>query len=629
MPGRALLSYASSNHALAELPINAQKPIIQFRQPCDELKPLVPYLSILSQPPWLLRLHGDGVARQVLGNHVRAGEDYVLAASSPLAPEPSHALSLCPVTCRTRGVALYALHVPETASPAFIQSLQPLSLGYALRARVRPFGLVPRWDEATGCSVWLVDEEVLLQLSADFHVSEFVVSVNGTDRTHLPVLNAQEAMVSLGMLAPGRHSVEITATVKKNEIGGDALRFVSPETIALEVRAPVPWRSDPSARAGIRAVLQPSDASFDDLLEKRATLALHGPDGRTATVEARFYDVAGHVTAASEIGRLPLPSKDEEVTAIVERLSKEPLSEKIQAAPRIDLAFAVEELGVAAVSFPHKVAPLRWKLTHTNHHHAIRLVDEAGGATNIGVNRYDMTVPDQRIEVPTELSLKGVAVAAPGSLYVARLDGRVYAAFASVPPRGRVTDFSALIPPATLTGPAGSARNILRFLAILRLWRLGRPLGALAVLRKNAILEVIATRIEQLACGARWAEKARQYRRNGGRLQELQSVVGGSPGFASRMRTTEWTWHTDPAHARAEFFGIARTYRVCLDRALCDLALRLAFHPTSIRLNDPAQGAREFGELGKLPILLRGAYFAKMNSDIQAKPSDDPTGGSP
>jgi hypothetical protein len=629
MPGRALLSYARSTHALANLPANAKEPIIRFQRPCDELKPLLPYLSILTQPPWLLRLHGDGVARQVLGNHVRTGEDYILASSTPLPAGPSHALSLRPVACRTGGVVLYALHVPETASPAFIRSLQSLSLGYALRARVRPFGLVPRWDEAAGCSVWLVDEEVLLYLAADFHVSEFVVSINGAGRTHLPVTDEQETLVSLGLFAPGRYSVEITATAKKNESGANALRFVSPEMIALEVRAPVPWRSDPNARAGLRAVLQPSGASFDDLLAKRASLALHGPDGRTATVEARLYDVAGHVSTASAIGRLPLPSKDREVTVIVEMLSKEPLSERIQSAPRIDLAFAVEELGVAVVSFAHKVAPLRWKLAHASNDHIIRLVDEAGGATNISVNRYDITVPDQRIDVPTELCLKGVAVNAPGSLFVARFEDRVYAAFASVPPRGRVMDFSMLIPSATLSGPAESARNILRFLAILRLWRLGRPLGTLAVLRKNAILELIGTRIEQLACGARWAEKAHNYRRNGGRLDELQSDVGGSPGFASRMRTTEWTWHGDNAHARADFFRIAKTYGVCLGRGLCDLALRLAFDPTSIRLNDPAQGAREFEELGKLPILLRGAYFAKMTSDLQCKLSNDSTRSSP
>jgi hypothetical protein len=236
-----------------------------------------------------------------------------------------------------------------------------------------------------------------------------------------------------------------------------------------------------------------------------------------------------------------------------------------------------------------------------------------------------MPVPDRRIEVALAVCTQGVSVNPPGSLFVARYDGKMYAAFASVSPRGNLTDFSQLVPHAALEVPGESSRNILRLLAILRIWRIGRPLGALAAIRKRAVLEVIETNIEQLACGKRWAEKTQRYRKEGGRLGDLQGEVGGSPGFASRMRTTEWDWNSDAAHTRAEFFRLANTYGVCLDRGICDLALRLAFHPASIRLNDPKQGARDFDELGKLPILARGAYFAKLTSDLRFQSSDNAT----
>jgi hypothetical protein len=352
---------------------------------------------------------------------------------------------------------------------------------------------------------------------------------------------------------------------------------------------------------------------------------LHGPDGRTATIEARLYDVSGHVSNATEIGRLEVPSTDGAVARLVERLSKEPLSEKIQSAPRVDLAFLVDELGVATVSFPHKVAPIRWKLTAGPTGSTIRLVDETGGAANVAVSRYDMGIPDRRIEVDLSVCTQGVAVSPPGSLFVASYNTKMYAAIASVPPQGKLSDFSQLIPPTMLNTPGASSRDILRLLAILRIWRLGRPLGTLASIRKRSVLEIIETRTEQLACGTRWAEKTRYYRKNGGRLEDLQTEVGGSPGFASRMRTTEWTWHSDSAHARAEFFRVANTYGVCINRGLCDLALRLAFHPSSIPLNDPNQGARIFEELGKLQILARGAYLAKLISDLRFQESHAPT----
>jgi hypothetical protein len=621
MLGQGLFSYANHNHALTALPGNLNEPIISFREATDQINRIKPYLQIISRPPWLLRIHSDGIARQVLGNHVRVGEEYIVAASAPVAPEVVRSLSLRSTSSRTQGAELYILQVPHAVSPAYVQALQSISFGYSLRARVKPVGLVPRWDEASGCSVWLVNEEIILNLSADFSVTEFLLSINGQARTHLPMTDRQNALVSLGQLPPGRYSVEITATAKKNGDVSNALRNVAPETIVLEVRVPTPWRNDLTARTGLRTVLEPPDASFDDLIEKRASLALHGPDGRTAVIEARLYDVSGNITNSTEIGRSDVPSNDNAVARAVERLSQEPLSERIQSAARVELAFLVDELGAAAVSFPHKVVPLRWKLTSNNAGRIMRLVDETDAGANISVSRYDMVVPDHRLDAALNVCTQGFTVSPPGTLFVARLDGKMYAAFASVAPQGGLADFSQLVPPIALEAPGDTTRSILRLLAVLRIWRVGRPLGALAAIRKRAVLNLIETRIEQLACGPRWSVKAQRYRKNGGRLEDLQGEVGGSPGFASRMRTTEWAWHSDPATARAEFFRLASTYGVCTDRDLCDLALRLAFHPNSIKLSDPTEGTRHFEELGKLPILARGAYLAKLTSDLRFEQS--------
>jgi hypothetical protein len=337
--------------------------------------------------------------------------------------------------------------------------------------------------------------------------------------------------------------------------------------------------------------------------------------------------MSGHVFDTTEIGRLKLPTKDTLMVHVIEKLANEPLSEKIQSAPRVELAFVVDELGAATFSFQHKVPPLRWKLAHIDARYIMRLVDEAGVAANISISRYDMTIPDERKDISPESCVLGVAVDPPGSLFVARHEGRFYAAFASVPPRERLTAFSDLAAKISLSVPGDSSRNIMRLLAILRLWRRGQPLGAVAAFRRAKVLSVFEDQIERLACGARWVDKAQRYRAdNALRLEDLQGEVGGSPGFASRMRTTNWTWHSDNALAKAEFFRLAKTYDVCEDKTICELALRLAFHPASIRLNDPKKGAHDFEQLGAKGNLARGAYFAKLTSDLRFRQSHEEKG---
>ncbi|MBR0749138.1 hypothetical protein JQ582_34940 [Bradyrhizobium japonicum] len=617
MPGRALLSYSNASHALTALPAPLNEPVIRFRDTDEGIRPLVAHLTIQARPPWLLRVHDDGVARQVLGNHIRAGAEYILAADAEIDPDVAGALSLVEQLSHTSGIKFYHMAVPSVVPPTFIAAAQELSLGYALRAHVQAFGLTPRWDDASGCSVWLANEDILLRLSADFPVVEFSVSVDGGGAMQLPVHGAEGILISLGALELGRHRVVIATTAKPFAQHAASAKSIVPETIFVEVRPPTPWQRDATKRSGLRVVVEPNDASLDDLIEKRAFLTLHGPEGRTASAEAHVYDVAGHISSTSELGRLTLPSQDGAVARLIEKLSREPLSERIQSAPRVALSFVVDEMGAATAAFPHAVAPLRWKLTAKDGLATMRLVDEAGVAAGVTVNRFDMTAPDKRIDVSTESCLHGVAVSSPGSLFVARYDNKIYSAFASVPPKERLATLADLGTKIALASPGENTRGILRLLAMLRYWRRARPHGALAVIRKANVVSLFELQIERLACGAKWIEKTKQCREAGGQLEELQREVGGSPGFASRMRTTQWTWHSDIDKAHSEFFRIAKTYGVCTDRKICDLALRLAFRPVSIRLTDPKEGAHNFEFLGANPVLARGAYFAKMTSDLR------------
>src|SRR5262249_41712752 len=65
MPGRALRSYSDSIHWLTRMPSSLGNSIIEFQNTNDGLRRLTEQFKILSRPPWLLRIHADGIARQV------------------------------------------------------------------------------------------------------------------------------------------------------------------------------------------------------------------------------------------------------------------------------------------------------------------------------------------------------------------------------------------------------------------------------------------------------------------------------------------------------------------------------------------------------------------------------------
>lgn len=611
MPGRVLLSYSGRDHPLGTLPNPITEPIITFKKTGGEIGRLADELKIETHPPWLLRLHEDGIARQVMGNHIRTGERYLLATTGTVPLDVVAALELRQKESRTSEISLYGMDAPDVVSAKFTEALDKLQFGYALRARVDPVGLVPRWEASSGSSVWLPHEEVLLRMSAGFAATEFFVNVNGEERTRIPVHDCKDAIVSLGMLPIGRHVVEI-GTIAANK------RPVTPELILIDVRAPIPWQQGILAQAGFRVVLEPAHASIEELIAKRASLSIHGPAERVATVEARLFDPNGHITERCDLGKVPLPTSD--LNRLIAKLSIEPLSEKIQSAPRVDLAFAVEELGTGSITFTRVVAPLRWKLEGHGLARQMRLVDEAGTAQDISIDRFDLTTPDRRVALEAKEALAGFPVMAPGAVFVARYASRRYAAIASVPARDRLTALSELGVTCALSISGASSRHIVRLLHLHRLWRGARALGPLAAIRKAKVLDIIDLQIARLACGHQWADRAHECREGKPKLLDgLQREVGGSPGFASRMRTTSWSWLADSSSACAEFRRLAGIYQISSDGELCDLALRLAFHASGIRLDDPKKGADEFEKLGSLPSLAKGAFLAKLVTDLNLR----------
>ena len=100
--------------------------------------------------------------------------------------------------------------------------------------------------------------------------------------------------------------------------------------------------------------------------------------------EVRLFDTNGHQAEEAELARVPVPSSAHAVQRAIEKLRTEPLSEKVQGAPRVDLLFRAEELGAGSLTFSRDVEPLRWKLEPKDTGYAVRLIDEAGSDADPG-----------------------------------------------------------------------------------------------------------------------------------------------------------------------------------------------------------------------------------------------------
>jgi hypothetical protein len=389
----------------------------------------------------------------------------------------------------------------------------------------------------------------------------------------------------------------------------------------------VPWREGIRRQAGIRAVLEPTESSFEDVLSGRAEITLHGPTGRSATAEVRLFDTNGHQVEGAELARLPVPSSAHIIQRAIEKLRTEPLSEKVQGAPRVDLLFQADELGSSSLTFSRDVEPLRWKLELKDTGYVVRLIDEAGSEQQIVVERLDIRVPDRRIALQLNSTLAGVRVEPPGSLFVARHEKRTFAAIASVLEK-RLTAFSDLGVEIALASPLNNPRRIALLLALQRRWGRARTLGRLGAVRKANVLEAFEHHIARMACGATWADRAREC--HAGRpefLDRLQREVGGSPGFASRMRNTLWNRPATNPQCPEEFLRIAKTYGISVDAEVCELALKLAFQPGVIRLDEPDKVLRTFEALAGNPIVARGAYLAKLTADLAVRDRAASSGG--
>lgn len=615
LPARALATLSESQQRIASLADITGGPLFVFDRHGGAADELISGLRVEGASPWLLRVEADGVARQVMGNHVRAGETYLLMTSAPVAENIAATLSLRPVPCSDSSVALYELPVAGTLSSPFSAALQQLSLGYSVKASVRPVGMVARASASTDGTIWLPGEEPILELSAEFAVRGFLVQLDGANPLPVEAVDGR-VCVSLGRLPIGQHDLQITAIP---EVGAVAAGAASPESLQLTllVRSPVPWPEDVRSRAGFRVNASLPDASLSDFAEGRAMISVVGPTGREISVELRGFDINGHFTERHELGRLTLPVNEKVMRQFIRRVAFDKIPDTMQGCPRVDISFVAGEFGVASISTLQEVAPLRWTIEKSANGTTVRLVDESGSEAPPRIRSFPLASPDSERELSFEACVKGIDMEPPGKLLCAHHNGHDYAAVVSVAGQRRMSGFSELGLDVALSSQSGAPDELIRLIDLVRLWLLARPYGALAATRRAAVVQELQIGIARIVCGGAWAEQLKQCR-NGRRniLDDLKKgILGHYTGFSTRMSDESWILHPDTTLRATTFTTHAATYRICRDRDLCTLAVLLAFHPEQVTTTSPKTHDL-LKQLATNQRLARGAFFAKLVFDL-------------
>jgi hypothetical protein len=608
IPGRALFGYVGqSEDPLGAYPA-AEWQVFEFQLALPKAEgALRKRLVFPAQPLRLLKVRTDGSAFEVVGQHVRAKQSYLFVSVHTIPNDIVQTLGLSPAPTSTSGTSVWHLQVPQNVSAAQIAALKNLGLGYALSVRLEPMGLSPRWNPATGALQFLDTEVPMFALNSDIAVREFAFSVDSSPPVRIKPSVDGKTLVRLDQLGVGLHKVAVSA------LGAATGADIEAEDIALEVRPPAPWQKAIGGKAGVTFALEPRDATLEQLFDRIAIIRVRAPHGRSVHIEARFLGADNMPFHQEALLQYTMPIADQRITDhVIRKLTADARAEHLERASRIELTILLDEYGSETIGFERDVEPLRWARMDAK---IVRLSDDSAGEIAPTVECYDLNAVEVARAVDYQSALAGVELSGKGGLLVAKLDGRHYVALATVVP-SQLSSLSDIGVPARVSAAKTGPKKIIN---ALKLWRSTRRLmGPMAFVGRLKAIGALEKRLELLLCGAEWASAAATMREGSGDIGSLYQLVFYSRGFASGLRTFEWRYEKNESGATAEFLRLTRVYKVCDNERLCCLALKLAFRPSFISPSDlPDEGA--FDALKATPGLIRGAYFARLVSDMQAQ----------
>jgi hypothetical protein len=347
----------------------------------------------------------------------------------------------------------------------------------------------------------------------------------------------------------------------------------------------------------------PPNAEFETIVSGDATLVAFGPIGRQIQWSLVGYNAAGHPDWDCPIGTSRIGDPDGAVSAMLKRACDQH-SDQVDEAFQLDIVAKLEELGRQADRFHRAVEPLRWRYEADTG--TVRLIDETDHSERPTVRLYPLASPLDRREIPIEAALTGVRPDGEGGLFVVRCGDSVHSIFVSSPAEKKLKGFADLGARQVLTLPEHRGLAAIRLIDGMRRWGKAKPVGHLALVRRDHTAKRLRDALCSLCCGAEFLHLLTSSRAT--RFEEAQHKVGGSQGFGLRMRTTAWSPEFEDAVN--DFIGYAERYHIEADRQRARAALILAYRPLQLRFDRDVDKQAFLADLIGRRHLLRGAFLA-------------------
>lgn len=563
--------------------------------------------QLLPAKLWVFLSLADGSARHIQGQHVRAGETYLVVARDASQLEGLGKS----VALECAGVSAVHLEMPEVVGPELAAALKRSDIALHSRVFVDPVGLRPRqWSEG-GSGEWLSTETPLLALSCEYDIQAYQIALNegasfGVERAP----GTAPTLVSFQNLPVGRHEVSISALTVQSSAFGVQRRSVASAVIELYVRHPITWIPNSQLPAAMVVDVNPAVPGLDDLLEERLLLRAEGDEARHASCYLVLTNSATGEESASRILTHRLPLSAEIWRNDLHQFLRQRDELQLLTASQASISVQAEDLGEVRIPLRLEVEPLRWALRKNRTSATLFLVDE-GVSDPIVVTYYEFEHPLRGRSLEPQSAAEGIACNNAAGLYVARA-GSLCEGIA-VASQERAHGFAALGAHVSRTELSGEA-TIETLLDHIKLWTNARASSNLARFKLRSVCEALMSQLLTRICGAQWVGLERALDRNdsGHTWAQLEGGVTRHPSFAISL-AAEWSKNRlDGEFDLQMCFGrLAILYKVSSDRQLIDLAWAIASNSVGADAQSVTQAMADWN----FAVLVRGARLLLLCRD--------------
>lgn len=601
------------------------KPLIQLEQPHPRLDNLLRSECQLSPGPvWLFRINTDGTAREITGQTVRPGRDYIIVTTGEL-PQTYEGMSTCNLNCS--GVNSFRYTVPDHVSSEMTSWLDKIGLQVARTIHVWPAGLPGRNWDGEGSSEWLTTESPCLGISHDHPVDAYTISLNNGPEGQVLTDGAEGALfIRLSPLPVGDHFFTVKA--HRDSTLEDVAASPSAEGFAqLTVREPEPWIPGLASHPGLIITIDPDETDLDTFWRNETRLSVIGPKDYTATLKLKLESknnpniFTGNISTNVDLPITP----DKWHSDLDQFLKQNDLDSHYLEASTCTLTIDGGTLGSREFLFEHVSLPLRWVVRSVKKNIVIRLVDDTDleGIQPI-VYRYNLERPTEKLPLTYNEAVSGLVVEPPGSLFIANHAKYIDSVGVSAlqPKVGlQALRFDPYF--ETLTRSTHALANVLHLLAN---WKRARLSGAMIAIRYEKIINGIHDALYKIICGENWADAEVCYKNNlnsSKSHENLKARVGKNAVFVNALVEEIPGIVDDPIQMMSRFSQITTSHNHGLSSKHCDFSFRLATEPhvLSDLYADEIDGL--LSHVLDNPSILRGARLVQLLAMNEGEKSSD------